>query len=184
MYKKIDATSILFQDQQNILNERPIVFKNILSVPCPMRRSDRLVGLQNQGDYRDGQLVMWTVEVIMVAMMTMMKAAMFMVNFMLRVIIVVVVMVVTVRVVVVDYGGDGDGDGGDGDGDGVDGDGIDGDSDGVPARSSPIISLRNHSNDLDKKNISFGHCHQIEIQIINNIDGMLLCGNCWARTLT
>ena len=74
-------------------------------------------------------------------------------------------MVVTVRVVVVDDGGDGDGDGGDGDGDGdgVDGDGIDGDSDGVPARSSPIISLRNHSNDLDKKNISFGHCHQIEI---------------------
>ena len=178
MYKKMDATSILFQDQQNILNERPIVFKNILSVPCPMRRSDRLVGLQNQSDYRDGQLVMWTVEVIMVAMMTMMKAAMFMVNFMLRVIIVVVVMVVTVRVVVVVD------DGGDGEGDGVDGDGIDGDSDGVPARSSPIISLRNHSNDLDKKNISFGHCHQIEIQIINNIDGMLLCGNCWARILT
>ena len=55
IYKKIDATSILFQDQQNILNERPIVFKNILSVPCPMRRSDRLVGLQNQSDYRDGQ---------------------------------------------------------------------------------------------------------------------------------
>ena len=76
------------------------------------------------------------------------------------------------------------GDGGDGDGGDGDGDGVDGDSDGIPARSSPIISLRNHSNDLDKKYISFGHCHQIEIQIINNIDGMLLCGNCWARILT
>ena len=71
------------------------------------------------------------------------------------------------------YGGDGDGADGDGDGvdgegiaidgdgdgsdgNGSDGDGIDGDSnDGVPARSSPIISLRNHSNDLDKTNISF-----------------------------
>ena len=91
----------------------------------------------------------------MVAMMTMMKAAMFMVNVMVRVVIVVMVMVVTVRVVVVDDGGDGDGDGADGDGDGVEGDGIDG----VPARSSPIISLRNHSNDLDKTNISFVFGH-------------------------
>ena len=142
---------------------------NILSVPCPMRRSDRLVGLQNQSDYRDGQLVMWKVELIMVAMMTMMKAAMFMVNVMVRVVTVVMVMVVTVRMVVVDDGGDGDGDGADGDGDGVDGDGsdgdgvdgdgVDGDSDGVPARSSPIISLRNHSNDLDKTNISFVFWH-------------------------
>ena len=56
-----------------------------------------------------------------------------------------------------DDGIDGDGDGSDGDG--VDGDGIDGDSDGVPARSSPIISLRNHSNDLDKTNISFVFWH-------------------------
>ena len=149
---------------------------NILSVPCPMRRSDRLVGLQNQSDYREGQLVMWKVELIMVAMMTMMKAAMFMVNVMVRVVIVVMVMVVTVKVVVVDDVGDGDSDGADGDGDGVDddgidgdgdgsdgdgvdGDGIDGDSDGVPARSSPIISLRNHSNDLDKTNISFVFWH-------------------------
>ena len=134
---------------------------NILSVPCPMRRSDRLVGLQNQSDYRDGQLVMWKVELIMVAMMTMMKAAMFMVNVMVRVVIVGMVMLVTVRMVVVDDGGDGDddGDGADGDGDGVDGDGIDGDSDGIPARSSPIISLRNHSNDLDKTNISFFFGH-------------------------